>query len=140
MSDVTLDVYLYFPGNAKEAMEFYKNIFGGELTIQLFSDAPDAIPGGVNEDNKNNVMHARLEGGDIKLMASDGSKASPESKKVDLALGGSDEAHLREVFDALSDGGKVNMPLAKMYWGDIFGAVLDKYGVSWVVNITAAGS
>ncbi|HSX45978.1 MAG TPA: VOC family protein [Candidatus Saccharimonadia bacterium] len=141
MSDVHLDVYLYFQGNCKEAMEFYKSVFGGELTVQTFGESPpEAVPGGLNDENKDQVMHARLEGGDIKLMASDGSKASAKSAKVDLSLGGSDETRLREIFEKLSAGGEVGMPLTKMFWGDFFGQFVDKYGVSWMVNITKPGS
>ncbi|HEY5442820.1 MAG TPA: VOC family protein [Candidatus Saccharimonadales bacterium] len=133
MSDITLDVYLYFKGNCREAMEFYKDIFGGELTVQTYGDVKAA-----NEENgANNIMHARLEGGDIKLMASDTAKASPVAAKVSLALGGSDEPRLREIFGKLSKGGKVFMELKKEFWGDIFGSVTDKYGVDWMVNITA---
>lgn len=138
MSDVRLDVYLYFPGNCREAMEFYKNVFGGELSMQTFGDVPDSVPGGLTEENKDKVMHASLEGGDIKLMASDGSKASAKSAKVDLSLGGTDESRLREIFTALSEGGEVNQELTKMFWGDTFGSLVDKYGVSWMVNIEAA--
>jgi PhnB protein len=134
MSDVKLDVYLYFKGNCREAMEFYKGIFGGELTIQTYGDVKAA-----NEENgEDNIMHARLEGGDIKLMASDTAKASAVAAKVSLSLGGSDEARLREIFGKLSEGGKVFMELKKEFWGDIFGSVTDKYGVDWMVNITAA--
>ncbi len=134
MSDVQLDVYLYFKGNCREAMEFYKGIFGGELTVQTYADVHAA-----NEEmSEDAIMHARLEGGDIKLMASDTPKASAIAAKVSLSLGGSDEPRLREIFGKLSEGGKVFAELNKEFWGDIFGSVTDKYGVDWMVNITAA--
>ncbi len=133
MSDVSLDVYLYFKGHAKEAMEFYKAVFGGELTVQTYSGMPDMDKDGSKQDW---LMHARLEGGDVKLMASDTDKASPAAAKVDLALGGTDDTRLREIFGKLSAGGKVNMPLKKESWGDVFGSLTDKYGVNWMVNIT----
>ncbi|HVI60624.1 MAG TPA: VOC family protein [Candidatus Saccharimonadales bacterium] len=134
MSDVSLDVYLFFKGQCKEAMEFYKDIFGGELTMQTYADAP-----GMSDDasKKDWVMHARLEGGDIKLMASDTDKASPQAAKVDLTLGGTDEARLREIFGKLSKDGKVNSPLKKEFWGDTFGSLTDKYNINWMMNITA---
>lgn len=136
MSDVKLDVYLYFKGQAREAMEFYKDIFGGELTVQTYAEVPGMVPGDGGEATKDWLMHARLEGGDIKLMASDTQKASPAAAKVDLSLGGSDDARLREIFGQLSAGGKVNSPLKKEFWGDTFGSLTDKYGVNWMVNIT----
>jgi PhnB protein len=135
MSGVDLDVYLFFKGQCREAMEFYKDIFGGELTVQTYGEAK--VPG-MDEDGskKDWVMHARLEGGDIKLMASDTEKASPAAAKVDLSLGGTDEAKMREIFGKLSAGGKVNMPLKKEFWGDIFGSLTDKYNINWMMNIT----
>lgn len=133
---VQLNAYLYFKGKAREAMEYYKNIFGGDLDLQTFADVPDAIPGGINDSNKDRIMHASLKGGDITLMASDSDKASPEAAKIELSLMGSDESHLREIFEELSEGGKVNSPLKKEFWGDIFGNVTDKYGITWMIDIT----
>ncbi|HET7060132.1 MAG TPA: VOC family protein [Candidatus Saccharimonadales bacterium] len=135
MSDVLLDPYLYFKGQAREAMEFYKSVFGGELTVQTYADAP-----GMGEDagKKDWLMHARLEGGDAKLFASDTDKASPTAAKIDLCLGGTDEHRMREIFEKLSAGGKVNSPLKKEFWGDTFGSLIDKYGVNWMMNIGAA--
>lgn len=133
MSDVNLDVYLYFRGQAKEAMEFYKDIFGGELTVQTYAEVPDMAK---DASQKDWLMHARLEGGLIKLMASDTAKASPTAAKIDLSLGGTDETGMREIFDKLSQGGKVNSALKKEFWGDIFGSLTDKYGINWMMNIT----
>jgi PhnB protein len=137
MGDVMLDPYFYFKGNAREAMEFYQSVFGGELSVQVYGDTPDAVPGGVTEENKDTVMHARLEGGAAKLMASDSQNASDVATKIELSLSGDDDAQLRELFDKLSAGGKVNSPLEKMFWGDTFGNLTDKYGVTWMVNINA---
>lgn len=129
MSTISLDPYLFFKGNCREAMEFYKGIFGGELSIMTMGES------GMDE-NKDWIMHAMLEGGDIKLMASDGANASPEAKKVTLSLGGTDETRLREIFEKLSDGVEVQYPLKKEFWGDLFGSLQDKYGVEWMVNIS----
>lgn len=134
MSDINLDVYLYFKGQCREAMEFYKGIFGGELTVQTYTDVP-----GMGDDaaKKDWLMHARLEGGDIKLMASDTDKASPSAAKVDLSLGGTtkDETRMREIFKQLGDGGKVHSELKKEFWSDTFGSLTDKYGINWMMNI-----
>jgi len=133
MDKITLDAYLFFSGNARQAMEFYKSIFGGELTIQTYGEVNAA-----NEDNPVDfVMHAALEGGELKLFASDTAKASPKAAKVSLCLGGSDEPKLRTIFDKLSDSVEVQYPLKKEFWGDTFGSLTDKFGIEWMVNIAA---
>lgn len=136
MGSVNLEVYLFFRGNAREAMEFYKSVFGGKLDISTVGEAPD-IPG-MESIDKNWVMHSTLDGGDIKLMASDTPKASDKSAKVELSLGGADEAKMRKIFDALAKGGQVKMPLEKQFWGDTFGMLTDRFGVDWNMNIGAA--
>jgi PhnB protein len=135
MSDVRLEPYLYFKGNCREAMEFYKNAFGGELVIQTMGEVPGDVPG--KEGREDEVMHAKLSGGLVTLLASDSQQASPEAKKIELSLIGSDDATLRKVFEMLSEGGIVKMPLEKQFWGDIFGGLMDKFGIIWVVNIEA---
>lgn len=133
MGQVNLEVYLFFKGECREAMEFYQSVFGGELQLNEYGDTP-----GVKGVEKNWLMHCSLEGGDVKLMASDTPNASPLAKKVSLSLGGTDEAKLRKIFDDLSQGGKIFQPLKKEFWGDIFGSFTDKYGVEWMMNIGSA--
>jgi PhnB protein len=123
MANISLEPYLFFKGNCKEAMEFYKNVFGGELTMQTMADTP-----------KEAQMHASLKG-PVNLMASDSSMASDKTAKVELSLGGTDEAQMRKIFDGLAEGGKVRMPLEKQFWGDVFGNLTDKYSVDWMMNI-----
>jgi PhnB protein len=132
MSDVTLNPYLYFKGQAREAMEFYKSVFGGELSITSYADAGMEV----EEGQKDWVMHIELSGGDARLFASDTGQASDKTAKIELALGGEDETRLREIFGKLSDGGEIRRPLQKEAWGDIFGALTDKYHVEWMVNIS----
>lgn len=131
MSKVSLDPYLFFDGNAEQAMNYYKDVFGGKITISRMSEMPGTKP-----EDANRVMHAMLEG-DIKLMASDSDKASAEAKKIELSLSGEDESKLRGYFEALSKDGKVTMPLEKAPWGDVFGMLTDKYSIAWMVNVTA---
>jgi PhnB protein len=135
MANVSLEPYLFFKGQAKEAMEFYKSVFGGELTVSSYAETPgmENTPG----VQKDWLMHASLEGGAVKLMGSDTAEASEQSKKVTLSLGGTDEAAMREMFDKLSAGGSRVKPLEKMFWGDIYGDFTDKYGVDWMMNIGA---
>lgn len=134
MSKIDLNVYLFFKGNCREAMEFYKGIFGGNLTIQTYGD----VNANDDKNKTEHIIHASLDGGEVKLMASDTAKASEKAAKASLSLGGKDEARLREIFDQLSEGVKVEYPLKKEFWGDIFGSVTDKYGVEWMVNIEAS--
>jgi PhnB protein len=132
--------YLNFAGNTKEAMEFYKSIFGGELTLSTFGEQPGMdVPPGYEEK----IMHADLNAPDIRLFASE-SMPGPEghiSSGFSLSLSGEgeDEAKLKEYFDKLQEGGKVTMPLEKAPWGDWFGMVDDKFGIHWMVNIATPG-
>jgi len=134
MSDINLDPYLYFKGHAREAMEFYRGAFGGELSMQTRADV------GMKDDHPDWLIHCRLEGGDARLMASDTEQASAEARKIELSLMGDDERRLREIFEKLSTGGSVESPLKKEFWGDIFGKLTDKYGVIWMVNINSRKS
>jgi len=132
MSEVTLTPYLFFQGNAKEAMEFYKTVFGGELEVQTMGDTPKEAQ--MPNAKPTDVMHASLKG-PVNLMASDSPVASDKTAKVELSLGGTDEAQMRKIFDGLAAGGKIRTPLEKQFWGDIFGNLTDKYGVDWMMNI-----
>lgn len=131
MNDISLNPYIFFKGNCREAMGFYKGIFGGELTVQTYSEAKMG-----DEDQKDLIMHATLSNESMSLMGSDTEKASDKAAKISLSIGGSDEAALRTIFEKLSDGGDVFSELKKEFWGDIFGTVTDKYGIEWMVNIT----
>ncbi len=136
MSNVQLDPYLFFNGNAREALEFYKSVFGGELDLSPYGDMPqDSMPEEARMPT-DKLMHGLLSGGVVRLMASDSNNASPKAKKIELALNGEDEVALRGIFEKLSAGGKVKMPLEQAPWGDIFGGLTDKYSIEWMVNIT----
>ena len=130
----TLNPYLIFDGNAREAMDFYKSVFGGELFLQTFGEAKAA------QDPKDNdrVIHAYLKNDTLSFMASDAPSNKPTTfgDNVHLSISGSDEAKLTEFFNKLSEGGSVIMPLAKQFWGDTFGMLKDKFGVHWMVNIS----
>ena len=131
--DATLAPYLNFDGNAGEAMRFYQSILGGELTVQTFGEAKMAR----SPSEENLVVHARLNSGSMTIMASDapaGMKTQFGSN-VHLSLMGDDSAKLTAVFDGLAKGGRVDMALAKQFWGDTYGQLTDKYGVHWMINI-----
>jgi PhnB protein len=131
---VKLHPYLFFNDTAREAMEFYKQTFGGELSITTFDQMPSPD---MPEELKGKVMHAALTGGDAELFASDSRLASEKATKIELSLSGDDEPKLRGFFEKLSEGGNVKSPLKKEAWGDTFGQLTDKYNIDWMVNITA---
>lgn len=135
MSAIAVTPYLFFRGNCRDAMEFYKEIFGGQLTIHTYADMP--MPD--TPDNlKDQVMHAALTGGDVTLMASDTEEASPVAQKVSISISGfaSDREKLTGFFDHLSEGVTASNPLKEEPWGSIFGSVIDKYGIEWMVDIS----
>jgi PhnB protein len=128
-----LNPYIGFANNAREAMEFYRDVFGGELTLSTFGEMGAGAPG---EENK--VMHAQLETpSGFTLMGSDtpAGMTRSEGSNISISLSG-DDAGLRTYFEKLSAGGSVTMPLEKQVWGDEFGMCVDPYGVSWMVNIS----
>ncbi|HLK29423.1 MAG TPA: VOC family protein [Puia sp.] len=130
-----LNPYLNFDGNAEEAVNFYKDALGGEIAmLTRFGESP--MPSG--DDEKNRIMHARIVFGDNIIMISDTMKGHDFSTKgnIQLSIGLDDEAKTHEIFEKLSAGGTVTMPLAKQFWGDLFGMFQDKFGVNWMLNCT----
>lgn len=134
MENVTCNPYLFFEGNCREAMQFYQEVFGGELKLGTFGEMDNSCPDAM----KDSIMHAHLSGGDIILMASDNPSGQPMgSGKVHLALGGKNEQRLREVFGKLSGKGEVGHKLEKQMWGDLYGDLTDQFGIEWMMNISA---
>lgn len=134
MVDVLLNPYLAFPSTTRQAMEFYKSVFGGTLTMQTFGEAPMDMPEGKDDL----ILHAMLESDSLTLMASDGQKDADivSGTNISLSLSGTDEAKLTQYFEKLSEGGTVGEPLVKAPWGDMFGMLTDKYGIHWMINIS----
>ncbi len=131
----TLTPYLTFNGNAAEAMKFYQSVLGGELTMQTFGETKMAK----TSKEKDRIIHAALKSDSLSLMASD-EHVTEQVKfgdNVSMSISGQDQDRLTEIFNKLSKGGKVSMPLAKQFWGDTFGALTDKFGVHWMVNISS---
>ena len=134
-----LNPYLSFRDDAREAMEFYRTVFGGELTVSTFGDF------GATDDpaEKDKVMHSQLESpGGLVLMGADtpNSMAFVSGGSISVSLSGDDDDELTGYWKKLSDGGTVQEPLSKAPWGDSFGMCTDRFGVSWLVNIAGAGS
>lgn len=135
-----LNPYISFRANAREAMEFYTTVFGGELTLSTFGES--GMPG-TSDDDRDLIMHGSLTTpGGMTLMASDtphGMDRS-DSSYITISLSGDDDAELRGYWDALADGGNVAYPLETAPWGDAFGQLSDRYGVNWMVNIAGAAA
>lgn len=131
----TLNPYLNFMGQSKEAMEFYHGILGGKLDIQTYKDA--GFPHDPKDDDL--VIHANLMSDGINIMASDGNEEHPVKMgdNIYLSLVGSDENQLTDWFNKLAEGGIVDMKLEKQFWGDTYGQLTDKFGVHWTVNISS---
>jgi len=131
----TLNPYLSFHDQTREAMEFYKTVFGGELefhTFQEFHASEDP-----SEDNL--IMHSMLKAANgITFMSADTPKRMEykPGSNVSMSLSGDNDAELRGYFEKLSDGATVTMPLEQAGWGDTFGMLTDKFGIHWMVNIS----
>jgi PhnB protein len=128
-----LNPYLSFNGNAREAMEFYRSVFGGDLTVNTFGDFGNPDPAVADK-----VMHAQLESdAGYTLMASDLMPDMPfnPGDTMTVSLSGDDGDDLRRYWEKLAEGGTVTMPLEKQMWGDEFGMCTDRFGVPWMVNI-----
>jgi PhnB protein len=136
MASVTLNPYVNFNGDAEEALNFYKAVFGGELTISRFSEfASPEMP--VAEEHLNKVMHGALVADDLQLMAADAvHEAAVVGDNISISLSGEDEEQLTKFYNGLSQDGTIKEPLAKAPWGDSFGMFTDKFGINWLVNIT----
>ena len=127
-----LNPYVAFDGNAREAMEFYRDVFGGDLTINTFGEFGTDDPAVADK-----TMHAQLETDrGFTLMASDtapGMEHRP-GNNITVSLSGDDAEELRGYWESLSGGGTVMMPLEKQTWGDEFGMCVDRFGIPWIVN------
>ncbi len=128
-----LNPYISFDGNARDAMEFYKGVFGGTLTMNTFGEY-----GAEGTPEADKIMHGQLEtDSGYTLMGADtppGMEFNP-GDTVTVSLSGDDSGELRGYWEKLSDGGNVTMPLEKQMWGDEFGQCVDRFGVAWMVNI-----
>ena len=138
----TLNPYLSFNGNAEEAFNFYKSVFGGEFSaIQRFKDTPEADKVPKGEQNK--LMHVALPiGRGNVLMASDvlesmGYKIT-SANNISLSIEAESKEEAERVFKGLSQGGKVTVPLSDTFWGAHFGMLTDTFGIHWMANYTYA--
>lgn len=132
----TINSYLNFNGDTEQAFNFYRSVFGGEfVTLQRFKDTPggDQLP----PAEQQKIMHVALPVGGNILMGTDVGASMPHAIfgtnfSISVSPENEDEAH--RLFNGLSEGGKVTMPLEKMFWGALFGMLTDKFGIQWMVN------
>ncbi|MGI9084373.1 MAG: VOC family protein [Aeromicrobium sp.] len=130
-----LNPYIAFDGNAREAMEFYQAVFGGELDVSTWGEMPD-MPGNSPEMH-DKLMHSMLTVDDsIAIMAADMPESNgPKGSPISVSLSGEDEARLRGWWEGISEGAEINAPFEKAPWGDTYGECIDRFGVRWMVNV-----
>ncbi|MGW0708120.1 VOC family protein [Streptomyces sp. NPDC002643] len=131
-----LNPYISFNGDARQAMEFYQEVFGGTLAMNTFGEYGDA-----DAPHADKIMHAMLETpSGFTLMGADtppGMSHTPGTN-FSVSLSGDDVTELRGYWEKLSEGGSVAVPLEKQMWGDVFGMCTDRFGIPWMVNISEA--
>ena len=134
----SINPYLNFNGNTEEAFNFYKSVFGGEfLALMRFKDNPDC--GQMSESDKERIMHIALPiGKSDAIMATDSLESMGQRLTIGnnfyIALAPDSKEEAERLFNGLSTGGKIEMPLQDMFWGAYFGSFTDKFGVQWMVN------
>lgn len=132
--------YLFFDGRCEEALDFYSNTLGAEITALIrFKDNPEPPPPGmVPPDAEDKIMHANFRIGETTVMASDGNcGGKPNFQGFSLSLTAMNPAEAEQLFTALAEGGQVEMPLTKTFFSPSFGMVADRFGVSWMVIVAA---
>lgn len=131
----TIYSYIAFDGNCREAMNFYKECFGGELSFQTVGDGPmvDRMPATM----KDSIMHSELSAGKWKILASDLAAESGlvRGNALSMMLTFDNEPEIRAAFDKLAVGSKASRALEATFWGALFGSVTDKYGVQWLLDL-----
>lgn len=142
---VKLTSYINFNGNAKDALVFYQSVFGGTVESDTFGEFNEQSGGAMPmpDEDKDKIMHATLTGEFVEIMVSDTPSnwgEQPAVSNIVLALNGDDENILRGYWDKLCVGGEVVQPLEKAPWGDYFGNVKDKFGISWMLDISPSES
>ena len=137
MTQPVIQPYLMFGGRCEEALEFYRTALGAQIDMLMrFQESPDPPPPGMLPPGfESKIMHASSRIAGNVLMASDGCEVGSQFKGFSLSISVATEAEADRYFAALSDGGQVQMPLAKTFWSPKFGMLTDRFGVSWMVNV-----
>jgi PhnB protein len=130
--------YLFFDGRCEEALDFYKRALGAEVQMMIrFRESPEPPPADKVPTNwGEKIMHANIRIGETQVMASDGCPEEPSGfKNFSLSLSAANETEADRLFNALAEGGQVQMPLGKTFWSPRFGMVTDRYGLCWMVGV-----
>lgn len=138
-SSALIQPYLFFSGRCEEALDLYRSALGAEIEMLMrYKDSPEQPPEEMrSEGYENKVMHCSFRIGTSVLMGSDGCGESEPFNGFSLSVTLPNEAAARQAFDALSEGGKVTMPLGKTFWSPCFGMLTDRFGLGWMVSIPA---
>jgi PhnB protein len=131
-----INSYLTFNGNCREAMTFYQECLGGELSFQTIGDSP--LSGKMPKKMKDCILHATLTKGNLTLMGSDmvSEQSLVKGNSVSLNLNCSSEKEIRACYKRLAAGGEAIHPLENSFWGALFGGLTDKYGNNWILSFT----
>lgn len=135
-----LNPYIHFRDNAREAMEFYASVFGGDLTMSTFGEFQ--MPG-IGADEADKIMHGQLTTpSGFTLMGADtpSTMDGSDGTTITISLSGNEVDELRGYWDRLADGGTVTIPLERAPWGDWYGQLIDRFGIEWMVNISGSGA
>lgn len=137
MTSTSIVPYLFFGGNCEEAIEFYTQALGAKLEMLMrFSESPEPVPEGLLQDGfQNKVMHSSLRIGDVVLYASDGCNDKSAFAGFRLALNVATAEEATRFFNALAEGGTVEMPLVQTFWSPLYGQVTDKFKLGWMVMV-----
>lgn len=135
-----LTTYLSFDGDCRQAFEFYHATLGGKITdMMIFGDHPGCE--GLTEQDRDKIMHARYELDGFALMGTDATHLYPYKgiAGAHVVVSLNDPAEAKRIYDALADGGKIEMPLQETFWALAYGIVSDRFGVPWMINCEQAG-
>jgi PhnB protein len=136
---VRMNPYLGFRSEARDALDFYHSVFGGQLTVGTFAEAGMAT----DPADADKVMHGQLEGENgLLLMASDSPSGMRvhDGSSISVSLSGDDQEALTRYWNGLAEGATIIEPLTTAPWGDTFGMLTDRFGTTWLVNISGAGA
>ncbi len=134
---MALNVYLHFNSNCREVFEFYRSVFGGDFSsFATFRDMPEQMD--IPEDEQDDILHVSLDIGGTALMGSDVPSAFgppvQQGNNFAISYNADSREQTEELFNRISEGGTVTMPLGDTFWGSYFGACTDRYGINWMVS------
>ena len=139
MTHTSISPYLFFGGRCEEALAFYEKVLGTKVDMKMrFSESPDPVPEGMLQPGfEHKIMHAAFQVGNTQVMASDGCGNATPFAGFSLVLSLPTEAEAKQTFDALSEGGEVQMPLGPTFWSPCYGMLTDRFGIGWMITLAS---